>query len=147
MNRASFRSLIRIPRETVRWKKFSAAAGRGGQHVNRVDTAVEVRFRVDETWISPPDRILLKRDFAHLITKKDEIVLIESKHREPLRQFQPFLLASATSLQKTGSETGFLAQNLDRLPDRDFQGRISDRKAEQVFKETGFSGDRILDRT
>jgi hypothetical protein len=25
---------------------------------------------------------------------------------------------------KTGSETGFLAQNLDRLLDRDFQGRI-----------------------
>ena len=44
---------------------------------------------------------------------------------------------------KTGSETGFLAQNLDRLLDRDFQGRISDRKAEQVFKD----GDRILDRT
>ena len=47
-------------------------------------------------------------------------------------------MASATCLQKTGSETGFLAQNLDRLLDRDFQGRISDRKAEQVFKaETG----------
>ena len=42
-------------------------------------------------------------------------------------------------LQKTGSETGFLAQNLDRLLDRDFLGRISDRKAEQVFKTwTGF---------
>ena len=34
-------------------------------------------------------------------------------------------LASATCLQKTGSETGFLAQSLDRLLDRDFQGRIS----------------------
>jgi hypothetical protein len=42
-------------------------------------------------------------------------------------------------LKKTGSETGFLAQNLDRLLNRDFQGRISDRKAEQVFKTvTGF---------
>ena len=30
---------------------------------------------------------------------------------------------------KTGSETGYLAQNLDRLHDRDFQGRILDRKA------------------
>jgi hypothetical protein len=48
-------------------------------------------------------------------------------------------LASATCLQKTGSETGFLAKNLDRLLDRGFQGRISDKKAEQVFKtETGF---------
>ena len=85
MIRVPFRSLIRIPRETVRWKKFSAAKGPGGQHVNRVDTAVEARFSIDEPWISSSDRILLRRDFAHLITKKDEIVLIESKHREPLR--------------------------------------------------------------
>ena len=49
------------------------------------------------------------------------------------------LAGLATCLQKTGSETGFLARNLDRLLDRDFQVRISDRKAEQVFKaETGF---------
>ena len=48
-------------------------------------------------------------------------------------------LASVTCLQKTGSETGFPAQNLDRQLDKDFQGRISDRKAEQIFKsETGF---------
>ena len=40
---------------------------------------------------------------------------------------------------KTGSETGFLAQNLARLLDRDFRGRILDGKAKQVFKtETGF---------
>jgi hypothetical protein len=52
---------------------------------------------------------------------------------------QVLSLSSATCMQKTGSETGFLAQNLDRLLDRDFQGRISYRKAKQVFKtETGF---------
>jgi hypothetical protein len=39
---------------------------------------------------------------------------------------------------KKGSETGFLAQNLDRLVDKDLRVD-SDRKAEQVFKtETGF---------
>ena len=47
---------------------------------------------------------------------------------------QHLSLGSATCLQEKGSETSFLAQNLDRLLDRDFQGRISDRKAEQVFK-------------
>ena len=59
----------------------------------------------------------------------------------PERQTQMIIsvLGSATCLQKTGSETGFLAQNVDRIMDRDFQGRVSDRKAEQVFKmETGF---------
>ena len=44
-----------------------------------------------------------------------------------------------TCLKKTGSETGFLALNIDRLLDRDFQGRFSDRKVEQVLNtETGF---------
>ena len=43
-------------------------------------------------------------------------------------------LGSETCLQKKGSETGFLAQNQDRLLDRDFQGRISAMKAEQVLK-------------
>ena len=48
-------------------------------------------------------------------------------------------LASATCLLKTGLETCFLAQNLDRLPDRDFLVRISDSKADQVFNaEIGF---------
>ena len=42
-------------------------------------------------------------------------------------------MASATCLLKTGSETGFPAQNLDRLLDMDFLGRISDKKAGQVF--------------
>ena len=82
---AILRSLIKIPRDTVKWKKFAAAKGRGGQHVNRNDTAVEVRFSVDEEWISAADRSVLKRDFGHLISKKSEIVLIESKHREPQR--------------------------------------------------------------
>ena len=58
---------------------------------------------------------------------------------EKLNLSQGFSLASATCLQKTGSETGFLAQILDRLLDRDVQGRTPDRKAEQVFKtETGY---------
>jgi hypothetical protein len=33
-------------------------------------------------------------------------------------------LASAICLQKTGIETGFLAQNLDRLLDRDFRAEL-----------------------
>ena len=50
-----------------------------------------------------------------------------------------YSLGSGTCLQKTRSETGFLTQILDRLLDRNFQGRISDKKAEQVFKtETEF---------
>jgi hypothetical protein len=50
------------------------------------------------------------------------------------------MMRSIKSVQKTGSETGSLAQNLDRLLNRDFRERVSDRKAEQVLKtETGFN--------
>ena len=37
----------------------------------------------------------------------------------------------------------FSSSNLNRLLDRDFQGRVPDKKAEQVFR----TGDRILDRS
>jgi len=49
-----------------------------------------------------------------------------------LQQHRGKNLASATCLEKTGLETGFQPQNIDRLLNRDFQGQISDRIAEQV---------------
>ena len=68
-------------------------------------------------------------------------------HVEQAFSFYSVDLASAICLRKTGSETGFLAQNVDRLLDRDFQGRISDRKAEQVFKAETGSKTVFLNRT
>ena len=53
-----------------------------------------------------------------------------------------YSLDSGACLQKTGSETAFLAQNVDRLLDRDFQGRISNKKAEQVFSNKDITQDR-----
>ena len=48
-------------------------------------------------------------------------------------------LGILTCLIRKGSETGFLAKNLDRQLDRAFQGQISDRKAEPACKtSTGY---------
>ena len=43
-------------------------------------------------------------------------------------------LESATCLQKTGSETGFLAQNLDRLLDRDFRAEFQTEKQNRFLR-------------
>jgi hypothetical protein len=54
---------------------------------------------------------------------------------------QDYRLVSAICLQKTGAETGFSAQNLETLLDRDFQVRISDREQYHGLK----TGDRTCD--
>jgi hypothetical protein len=43
-------------------------------------------------------------------------------HVDSVNVQHPVFLGSATCLQKTGSETGFLVKNQDRLLDRIFQG-------------------------
>ena len=62
----------------------------------------------------------------------------EVVRKNKIRVYLCFQLVSAICLQKTGSETGFLAQNLDMLLTELFQGQILDKKVEQCFK----TGDR-----
>ena len=84
-------------------------------------------------WIAKCGKILHTRYFG-------------TDHRNSLSVFSEKLSAVLGNLAKKGLETGFLAQNLDRLLrdfNKDFKGPLSDRKAEHGFN----TGDRILDRT
>ena len=92
---------------------------------------------------------LTQSNFASKVTKSDELWIVEfyapwcghcksmaPEYKKLAKELKVTKLPVTPSLGnlsiKTGSETGFLAQNLDRL--LDFQGRISDKKTEQVFK-------------
>jgi ribosome-associated protein len=60
----------------------SRSGGPGGQHVNRTESKVELRFRVDEAdWIPPRVLERFKRLFANRITQDGDFVLTNEEHR------------------------------------------------------------------
>jgi hypothetical protein len=63
--------------------------------------------------------------------------------KNKIRVYLCFRLVSATCLKKTGSETGFSVQNLDRLVDRVLTADVETGKQNRVLRretghETGF---------
>ena len=119
------------------WETMDARCADLGSQIERCREKLKLPIymhRVKET----SEEYLPPREWSKIAQIEDQVCRYKCELKI-CNKNNRFDLASATCLQKTGSETGFLAQNLDRLLDRDFQSRISDRKAEQVFKtETGF---------
>ena len=74
----------------------------------------------------------------------------EVVRKNKIRVYLCFQLVSATCLQKTGSETGFSAQNLDRLLDGVLTAEFETGKQNRVLRretghETGFKAGQGLD--
>lgn len=85
-------------------ESFIAAAGPGGQNVNKVATAVQVRLDVFALRLSPPVFHRLKELAGSKFTAKGEIVLTARSHRtqeanrEDARKRLAELLREATNL-------------------------------------------------
>ena len=85
-------------------ESFIAAAGPGGQNVNKVATAVQVRLDVFALRLSPPVFHRLKELAGSKFTAKGEIVLTARSHRtqeanrEDARKRLADLLREATNL-------------------------------------------------
>jgi ribosome-associated protein len=68
--------------------KFSASrsSGPGGQHVNKVNTKVELRFNINDTnLLSADDKTLLFEKIANKINNNGELVLVSEKYRSQSR--------------------------------------------------------------
>jgi len=79
---------MRIPRERLEFR-FSRSGGPGGQHVNKVSTKAELRFRIDDAdWISERVRARLRRLQARRINSDGELVIMSSRYRSQSRNVE-----------------------------------------------------------
>jgi len=66
--------------------KTSASGGPGGQHVNKVNTKVELRFNVDNSQLlSDDEKQLIREKLATRITKNGELRIVSQKERSQLQ--------------------------------------------------------------
>lgn len=73
-----------VPRRLLRMSAVTSP-GPGGQHVNRSNTAVELRVSVDDLPLSAEQLVVLRERLAARITKSDELRIESSDHRSQWR--------------------------------------------------------------
>jgi ribosome-associated protein len=73
-----------IPRSLLAFSAVTSS-GPGGQHVNRSNTAVELRVAVDELPLNPGERSLVRERLQNRITRSGELRVEASAERSQLR--------------------------------------------------------------
>ena len=67
----------------------SRSSGPGGQHVNKVNTKIELRFNIDETsLLSENDKMILNKKIKNKINGRGELIIVSDKFRSQARNKQ-----------------------------------------------------------
>lgn len=79
---------MEIPRDRLTIR-FSRSGGPGGQHVNKVETKVEIRFRLaDADWLSPRVRSRLAEISPRRVNRDGDFVVVSSRYRSRERNLE-----------------------------------------------------------
>ena len=123
---------IAVPEAALTWK-FVRATGPGGQHVNKVSTAVECRLDLDAAGIRGALRERLERLAGSRLTAAGEIVVFVDTHRTQSRNREAALARFASLIEKA------LPEPRPRVPTRPTAGararRQEDKKRRSKLKK------------
>lgn len=85
-------SRIKIPVDRLEIRS-ARSGGPGGQHVNKTESKIEIRFNLDEAnWIPPPVRARIRQACANRINIAGDLIISSEKHRSQKQNLAEALL-------------------------------------------------------